>query len=236
MTTAAFSFFHDRAEAGTRLAERLTPYRDDEPVILALPRGGVPVALEVARALGAPLDLVFVRKIGAPFQPELAVAAIAVLYRDDEPVRVRNDDLIRLLKISEKDISAAEAEQLAEIARRRKQYIGDRGQIDLDGETVIIVDDGIATGATAVAAVRAVRSAGASRVVVAAPVAAPEAVERLKAESAEVVCLHVPMQLGAIGAYYDDFHQLSDAEVIDRLDEAENLEAEAAEKEDRPGD
>lgn len=235
MTTGAFSFFRDRAEAGVRLAERLASFREDEPVILALPRGGVPVALEVARGLAAPLDLVFVRKIGAPFQPELAIAAIAVLYRDDPPVRVRNDELIRLLKISEKDISTAEADQLAEIARRRQQYVGDRGQIDLDGETVIIVDDGIATGATAVAAVRAVRSAGATRVIVAAPVAAPEAVERLKAETKDVICLHIPMQLGAIGAYYDDFHQLSDAEVIDLLDEAEDLEAEEAENEDQSG-
>lgn len=221
--------FRSRAEAGALLAERLDSFRDAEPVVLALPRGGVPVALAVANGLDAPLDLVFVRKIGAPFQPELAIAAIAVLDPDSEPVRVRNDDLVHALRISDGDLAAAEQVEIAEIARRRDRYLAGRGQVDLEGETAIIVDDGIATGATVVAAVRAVRGAGAARVVVAVPVAAPEAVERLEGEADEVIALHIPAQLGAIGAYYDDFHQLSDAEVIDLLDQAKDLDVLAGE-------
>ena len=201
------------------LPPRLIHLRDQYPVVLALPRGGVAVGLEVARALNAPLDLVLVRKIGAPFQPELAVGAIA----DGGHVEaVLNRDLAELA--SETWIKEETARQIKEMERRRAVYLGSRPRVAIKGRTAILVDDGIATGATMRAALRSVRRADPKRLVLAVPVAPPDTVSDLMAEADEVVCLHTPSSFRAIGLFYDDFRQLEDADVIRMLDTAERLQ------------
>lgn len=212
--------FRDRADAGRRLAERLQPHKDEHPVVLALPRGGVAVGFEVARALRAPLDLVMVRKIGAPTQPELAAAAIVDGTR---PTIVVNRDVIDSLAIPAHYIEEEAERQLAEIERRRNLYLPGRPSISPSGRTAIIVDDGIATGATTRAALRAVRHAGPKRLVLAAPVAPPDVAADLARECDEVVCLAQPSFFGGISLFYDDFHQLDDAEVIALLDKARDF-------------
>jgi len=206
--------FTDRIDAGRRLAKALSGYKSDKPIVLALPRGGVPVAAEIATALDAPLDLILVRKIGVPFQPELAMGAVV---DGAAPVTVRNEDVIKLAGISEQDFAAVRDEQLKEIERRRKAYLGDRPHPELAGRVVIVVDDGIATGATTRAALQAMRLRKPRKLVLAVPVAPTETLQKLRGEADEIVCLEDYEEFGAIGFFYADFRQTSDAEVIDLL-------------------
>ena len=206
--------FRDRSEAGRKLAIALAKYKDQQPVVLALPRGGVPVAAEVAQALGAPLDLVLVRKIGVPFQPELAMGAVV---DGESPVIVRNEDVIRMAGIDEADFEAVCESELAEIERRRQRYLGTRERADVTGRIAIVVDDGIATGATTRAALRAVRARNPKTVVLAVPVAPTESLQSLRSDADEIVCLEDYESFGAIGFYYRDFRQITDEEVIDTL-------------------
>lgn len=210
---AAFVFI-DRADAGRRLASALQGYRGTRPVVLALPRGGVPVAAEIAAALDAPLHLVIARKIGTPGEPELAMGAVV---DDDPPVVLRNEAVIAAYGVTEAAFAAACTAACAEIARRRARYVGDRPYPDLLGRTVIVVDDGLATGATARAALAAVRRQRPARLVLAVPVGAPDTLDAMAAEADEIVCLERPAHLTAIGACYRDFHQLDDEAVTDIL-------------------
>jgi putative phosphoribosyl transferase len=206
--------FIDRIDAGRQLAKALARYKAQRPVVLALPRGGVPIAAEVATALDAPLDLILVRKIGVPFQPELAMGAVV---DGAEPVIVRNEEVIQLCGVSETDFNAIRDEQLAEIERRRKLYLGDRPHPQLSGRTVIVVDDGIATGATTRAALRAVRMRKPSKLVLGVPIAPTETLKKLREEADDTVCLEDYEEFGAIGLFYSDFRQVSDTEVIEIL-------------------
>ncbi len=203
--------FIDRTDAGRKLAKALAHYKEQRPVVLALPRGGVPVAAEVAAALDAPLDLILVRKIGVPFQPELAMGAVV---DGREPVIVRNEDVISLTGVSEQEFNATRDQQLAEIERRRKLYLGDRPHPQIAGRTVIVVDDGIATGATTRAALRAIRMRKPSKLVLAVPVAPTDTLKQLQGEADDIVCLEDYEDFGAIGFFYSDFAQVSDTEVI----------------------
>jgi len=209
--------FEDRIQAGVKLAVRLRHLRDENPVVLALPRGGVPVGFEVARALKAPLDVLLVRKIGAPFQPELAVGAVV---DGDYPEILRESRIIAQAGVTEDYILAEAARQLKEIARRRKLYFGRRAPIDITGRTAILVDDGIATGATVRVALRALARRGPSKRVLAVPVAPADTIAELTPEVDEVVCLEMPEPFYAIGNHYMDFHQLDDDEVMAYLDQA----------------
>jgi predicted phosphoribosyltransferase len=204
--------FQDRKDAGRQLAKALLKYRGRHPVILALPRGGVPVAAEVASSLDAPLDLVIVRKIGVPTQPELAMGAVA---EDDEPVR--NAEVIELAGISERTFDEVCREERVEIARRRSRYLGGRARSEIKGHVAVIVDDGIATGATTLAAIRAVRKRGPKELILAVPVAPIDTIRRLHTEVDAVVCLETPEIFGAIGYFYRNFSQTSDDEVIATL-------------------
>jgi len=208
--------FADRAAAGRALAARLVGMAGTNAVVLALPRGGVAVALPIAAALGAPLDLVLVRKIGAPGQPELAIGAIA-----DGPVAelVTEARLLRAFDISAEWLAASRARETAEMERRRAAYLGGRRREPVAGRVAILVDDGLATGATMLAALRAVRRCGPARLVVAVPVAAADSLARCAAEADETVCLRTPRVFGAVGAHYRAFPQLTDAEVIALLDQ-----------------
>jgi predicted phosphoribosyltransferase len=196
---------------GQKLAKALQKYRNRRPVILALPRGGAPVASEVAAALHAPLDLVLVRKIGVPYQPELAMGAVV---DGGNPIVVRNEDVIRQAGIDEGDFRSICDAELAEIERRRVRYLGDRERVDVAGRTAIVVDDGIATGATIRAALRAVRARKPEALVLAVPVAPRETISELRPETDDLVCLEQHTFFGAIGMYYRDFRQVSDEEVI----------------------
>jgi len=209
--------FADRTDAGRRLAARLGHLACEDPVVLALPRGGVPVGFEVAKALSAPLDVLFVRKIGAPFQPELAAGAVV---DGAEPVIVRNEEVVRAYGIDESWIEEEAARELAEIERRRRLYRGDRPPLSVRGRTVILVDDGIATGTTVRAALAALSRLAPRRRVLAVPVAPPETLERLAAEAEEIVALERPEWMGAVGQFYGDFTQTEDAEVVRLLAEA----------------
>ena len=201
--------FLDRRHAGRRLAAVLVDRWPDRPVVvLALPRGGVPVAAEVAAALGAPLDVLVVRKLGVPGQPELALGAIA-----SGGVTVINDEVVRLLGITDAQIDSVRRVEVGELARRDREYRGERPPLDLAGRTVVLVDDGLATGATMRAAARAVRVAGAGHVVVAVPVAARESCRTVKEVADEVVCVEQPVDFRAVGLWYSDFTQTSDSEV-----------------------
>ncbi len=206
--------FRNRTEAGRKLAAALAGYKDQQPVVLALPRGGVPVATEVAAALNAPLDLILVRKIGVPFQPELAMGAVV---DGGAPLIVRNEDIIRLEVIDESDFKAVCDSELAEIERRRQHYLGNRDRVDITGRTAIVVDDGIATGATTRAALRATRKRNPKKLILAVPVAPSATLAEMRQEADEVVCLEDYDSFGAIGLYYSDFRQISDAEVIELL-------------------
>jgi predicted phosphoribosyltransferase len=210
--------FLNRHDAGRQLADALRRFEGCDPVILALPRGGVPVAFEVARALSAPLDLVLVRKIGTPLQPELAAGAVV---DGDEMQLVRNEDVIRIAGVSEAWLRAEATRELAEIERRRRLYLGDRTRARITGRTAIVVDDGIATGATTRAALRAVRRRNPKQLVLAVPVAPAETLAELREEVDEIVCLATPEPFGAIGYFYRDFRQLEDDEVRDLLARAE---------------
>ncbi|MFF9168548.1 MULTISPECIES: phosphoribosyltransferase [unclassified Streptomyces] len=210
--------FRDRTQAGRELAEQLRVRQDKgalpHPLVLALPRGGVPVAREVARALDAPLDVLVARKIGAPFQEELGVGALA---GDDPPLF--DEWALRRMGLSHDDLAATVERERAELRRREHLYRRGRPALDLAGHTVILVDDGLATGATARAAVRWARRQRPERVVLAVPVAAPESADLLSREADEVVCLHRPADFRAVGLWYEDFEQLSDDDVLDALRE-----------------
>jgi len=203
--------FTNRAEAGQKLAIALAGYRDSNPVVLALPRGGVPVAAEIAAALGAPLDLILVRKIGVPFEPELAMGAVV---DGGAPLVVRNEDVIRHAGVSQADFEAVCDAETREIERRRKRYLGSRDRADVAGCTAIVVDDGVATGATTRAALRATRQRNPQRLILAVPVAPSDGLAELRREADEVVCLEDYPLFGAIGFYYADFRQVSDEDVI----------------------
>jgi putative phosphoribosyl transferase len=206
--------FKDRSDAGRRLAAAVMGYKDQQPVVLALPRGGVPVAAEVAAALNAPLDLILVRKIGVPFQPELAMGAVV---DGGAPLVVRNEDVISLAGIEEVDFNAVRDRELAEIERRRERYLGGRERVEVAGRTAIVVDDGIATGATTRAALRATRLRNPKKLVLAVPVAPTDSLAVMRREADDVVCLENYTSFGAIGFYYSDFWQVSDEKVIEIL-------------------
>lgn len=210
--------FADRASAGHALAERVRRLALQAPiVVLALPRGGVPVALAVARALNAPLDLLLVRKIGAPWQSELAVAAVV----DGTPPELVLDETMQALAgVDQNYIEAQRREALQELQRRRAVYLQGREPLDLEGATVVVVDDGIATGTTVRAALQALRRRRPKRLVLAVPVAPHDTLQRLAAEVDDIVCLSEPDPFHAVGMHYLDFHQVSDEEVLDALDAA----------------
>ncbi|HLW91687.1 MAG TPA: phosphoribosyltransferase family protein [Roseiarcus sp.] len=208
--------FQDRAEAGRRLAKALAGYKRNNPIILALVRGGAPVAAEIARSLDAPLDVILVRKIGVPFHPELAMGAVV---DGSSPLTVRNEDIIRAAGVSEADFAEARDRELAEIHRRRQRYLAGRAPINLAGGVVIVVDDGVATGATTRAALGAVRRQNPAKLILAIPVAASEVLHDLRDEADAIVCLEDYELFGWIGAYYRDFRQISDVEVINILAE-----------------
>ncbi|SPJ17933.1 Phosphoribosyl transferase domain protein [Burkholderiales bacterium] len=206
--------FSDRSEAGRALAQQLAKLDLREPVVLALPRGGVPVAAEIARELKAPLDLVLVRKIGVPWQPELAVAAIV---DGEHPEMVIDTDVQRAAGVDRAYIEAEAKKQLREIERRRRAYLGGRSPIPLEGRTVIVVDDGIATGTTVRAALQALRRHKPAALVLAVPVAPRETIAELRREVDRIVCLAEPEPFYAIGLHYGDFHQVEDEEVTAAL-------------------
>ncbi|RPI16899.1 MAG: phosphoribosyltransferase [Lysobacterales bacterium] len=207
--------FADRADAGRALAEALAPLGwPRDALVLALPRGGVPVACEVARSLGLPLDVLVVRKLGVPFQPELAMGAIA-----SGGALVVNEEVVAWLP-SPETFERVRREEQAELERREREYRGGRPAPDVRGRTVILVDDGLATGATMEAAVRSLRALGAARIVAAVPVASQGARERIAAVADQVVCLDVPEAFHAVGQCYRDFGQTSDDEVRDLLEQA----------------
>jgi putative phosphoribosyl transferase len=209
--------FSDRTQAGRLLAQEVLALKLIDPVVLALPRGGVPVAAEVASALHAPLDLLLVRKIGAPEHSELAVAAVA---EGPQPVVVIDDLTLHMAGASRAYVDREAKEELREIARRRKAYLHDCPPLPVEGKTVVVVDDGIATGTTVRAALQALRRRKPARLVLAIPVAPPEVVAALRSDVDDLVCLSQPSYFRAVGVHYADFEQVSDDEVVRHLDEA----------------
>lgn len=207
--------FRDREEAGRLLAQRLREYASEAPVVLALPRGGVAVGYEVARALNAPLDVLTVRKLGVPWHPELGMGALA----EGGAVYV-NREVLAAAELDPEELRTVIAEESRELERRVQRYRGGRPLPELTGRTVILVDDGLATGGTARAAVRALRGLGARRIILAVPVAASQTTEQLREEVDSLVCVQEPGNLWAIGTWYEDFHQMSDDEVLVLLDQA----------------
>jgi putative phosphoribosyl transferase len=209
--------FRDRADAGRQLARHLMAYQQEKPVVLALPRGGVPVGFEVAKALQAPLDLVLVRKIGAPRRPEFGLGAVV---DGAHPQVVLNQEAIAQLGVPRDYLELEIHRQLEEIERRRRHYLAGRPPIDVAGRTAIVVDDGIATGGTVRAALKGLKRSNPARLVLAVPVAPRDTIERLAEEADDVVCLMMPEPFYAVGEHYDDFTQTSDTEVIALLDES----------------
>jgi predicted phosphoribosyltransferase len=203
--------FKDRSDAGRQLAARLVKYKGQYPVLLALPRGGVPVAAEVAVVLGAPIDLVLVRKIGVPSQPELAMGAIV---DGDTPIVVRNEEVIRIAGVDERSFQAVRDREFAEIERRRRVYLGDRARIGVKDRVAIVIDDGIATGATTRAALRAIRMRQPKRLILAVPVGPTDTIAAMQEETDEVLCLEIYEDFSSIGAFYEDFRQITDQEVV----------------------
>ena len=210
--------FLDRHEAGRKLAQDLHRYADQQPAVFALPRGGVPIGYEIAKALKAPLDLILVRKIGVPFQPELAAGAVV---DGDEPEVVLNPQVVESLGLTDELLKEETDQKLIEIEERRRTYLADRKRVDPRGRTAIVADDGIATGATIKAALHAVRRQEPARLVLAAPVAPPDTVEELRQEADAIHCLETPELFLAIGVFYQNFHQLSDDEVVRLLADAQ---------------
>jgi predicted phosphoribosyltransferase len=200
--------FRDRIEAGQLLGRELAGRTIENAIVLALPRGGVPVGYEVAKALGAPLDVFIVRKLGVPGHEELAMGAIAA-----GGVRVLNRDVLDYARVTQQQLDAVAAREERELARREAEYRGNRGPLDVRGRTVIVVDDGLATGSTMRAAVQALRAMEPKRVIVAVPVGAAQTCEELGEIADEVVCLRTPDPFEAVGQWYDDFTQTTDAEV-----------------------
>lgn len=209
--------FADRHDAGRRLGERVRELRLDDPVVLALPRGGVPVAYEVARELAAPLDVLVVRKIGAPFQPELGVGAIA-----EGDVTVYDRQTLAALHLTVDDLAETVRRERAELDRRVGRYRGQRVPLPIEGRSVVVVDDGLATGVSARAALRSVRQRGPVHLVLAVPVGPPNAADFMVPDADEVVMVEAPQRLSAVGQWYDDFTQTSDDTVVTLLDAAGN--------------
>jgi putative phosphoribosyl transferase len=209
--------FADRASAGAALADELVALHYQDPVVFALPRGGVPVAAPIARALKAPLDILLVRKIGVPWQPEFAAGSI---IDGERPDIIMNEDVMRATGVKQSEIDAIAKRELLEIERRRALYAPGRKPLSAKGKTAILVDDGIATGASMRAAIAGVRRREPLRIVVAVPVAPPDTVAELRRQADEVICLAEPEPFGAVGYFYRDFHQLEDSEVIPLLAEA----------------
>ena len=208
--------FEDREDAGRRLAERLAPYAGERPVVFALPRGGVPVGAKVARSLGAPLEVIVSRKLGAPGQPEFGIGAVA-----PGGVRILNERAVRALDIGEDYLNMISARESAEAERRLRLFRGEgRPYPDLDGRTAILVDDGLATGVTARAALLALRRLAPWRLVLAVPVCAPQTANLLRSETDDLICLLDPPDLEAIGLWYRNFDQVPDREVVRLLEEA----------------
>jgi putative phosphoribosyl transferase len=207
--------YDDRRDAGRRLAAELRRLADARAVVVALPRGGVPVGFEVARALGAPLEILAVRKLGAPSNPELAVGALA-----EDGTGVLDPASVGMLEMSEAMLEATLERESAELRRRVDRYRAGRPAVPVEGHTVIVVDDGLATGLTVLAAVRALRARGASTLVVAAPVGSREAIAMLSEDADRVVCVVVPERLMGVGKWYEDFAPVSDEEVVSLLAEA----------------
>ena len=206
--------FEDRVDAGRQLAERLAPYAEERPVVFALPRGGVPVGAEVSRSLGAPLEVIVSRKLGAPGQPEFGIGAVT-----PGGVRVLNERAVRALGIEEDYLEMISARELAEAERRLKLFRGDRPYPDLERRTAILVDDGLATGVTARAALLALRRMNPRRLVLAVPVCALQTAELLRPEADDLICLLAPANLEAVGLWYRNFEQTSDEEVVRLLEE-----------------
>lgn len=204
--------FVDRYEAGRRLAERLPHLRGEDVVVLGLPRGGVPVASEVARAIGAPMDVIVVRKLGVPYQPELGMGALG-----EDGALVVDADMVRRAHVSEAELAELERRARAEIEQRVRRFRAVRPRIPLAGRTAVVVDDGIATGSTARAACQVARAQGAARVVLAVPVCARDTAIRLRREVDELECVEVPDRFHGVGQFYFDFRQTSDEEVVDLL-------------------
>jgi putative phosphoribosyl transferase len=204
--------FADRADAGRQLGRRLEHLRGEQLVVIGLPRGGVVVAFEVAVALRAPLEVIVVRKLGAPFQPELGMGAIG-----EDGVRIVNEEVVRAAHVSSEELDAVESRERAELERRARRFRGERRPVPLEGRTALVVDDGIATGSTARAACRVARARGAAKVVLATPVAPPGWEARIGGDADELVCLATPEPFFAIGQFYDDFSQVQDDEVVDCL-------------------
>jgi putative phosphoribosyl transferase len=216
--------FKNRKDAGRKLAARLLQYKDEHPVVLALPRGGVPVAYEVAMALNAPLDVVGVRKLGAPGQPELGIGAVV---DGDHPQSVLNEEVLRLLDVSDDYLNREVALELQEIRRRQERYRAGRPPEPIEGRTAILIDDGIATGGSVRAALRGVRRSDPRRLILAVPVAPPDTVETLRPEVDELVCLSMPVFFRAVGQFYEDFRQTTDEEVVQLLEAARQQMASA---------
>ncbi|MFM9847599.1 MAG: phosphoribosyltransferase [Hyphomicrobiaceae bacterium] len=209
--------FRDRREAGRLLAERLVPLQLADPVVLGLPRGGMPVAAEVAATLVAPLDVLLVRKLGAPYQPELAIGAVVA---GDTIEVVLNEDIVARLHLTQADIDAERDRQLAVLEKRRTLYRAARAPQPVEGRTAIVVDDGAATGATLRVALRGIARQRPGRLIAAAPVASEHAIELLGQEADEVVTVRVPRFFGAVGVFYRDFSEVSDDEVVALLEKA----------------
>jgi putative phosphoribosyl transferase len=211
--------FHDRAHAGRLLAERLAHLHGQDIVVLGLVRGGVAVAAEIARELGAPLDVIVARKLGAPFQPELAIGAVA------RGASYVNEDLVQRLEISPQELDRITAAAVAEVERYEERFREGRPAEAVEGRTVVLADDGLATGATATAAVRALRRRRPARIIVAMPACAPESARQLEAEVDELLCLSRTPYFYAVGQFYEDFSQLEDDEVERLLHEAHERRA-----------
>lgn len=212
--------FADRADAGRQLAARLLPLADERPLVLGLPRGGVPVAEEVAVLLGAPLGILAVRKLGAPHNPEYGIGAIA-----EGGTKVFDHEALALLEISGGELARIVERETAELGRRVEVYRGDREPVSPRDRTVIVVDDGVATGVTDTAALREVRRHRPWRLILAVPVCPPDSLARLRDEADEVVCLAAPPQMQGVGQWYSDFGQVSDAEVVAALERARDIAA-----------
>ncbi len=204
--------FKDRTEAGKTLAEALSEYKDKNTIVLAIPRGGVVVAYEVAKALNAPLDLIIPRKIGAPSQPELAIGAVT-----EDGTTILNQDIIQYLRVPDDYIKTEVKRQVEEIKRRIQRYLGDKPRLSIEGKVVILIDDGVATGATTRAAIASIRKRKPASIVLAIPVGPPDTVKELREDADKVICLMTPEPFFAIGQFYENFEQTSDEEVIQIL-------------------
>jgi len=212
--------YRDRSEAGKELATRLSDYKDrDDVLVLALPRGGVPVAFEVAQALGAPLDVFLVRKLGVPGHEELAMGAIAT-----GGVRVLNEEVVNYLRIPQRVIDAIAQTELKELKRRELEYRGNRPEPDVKGKTIILIDDGLATGSTIRAAAQALRQQQPARIVVAVPVSAPQTCHEYRIGVDEIICAATPDPFWGVGLWYHDFSQTTDEEVRELLERARKSE------------